>query len=151
MTTSPEDTRRLAGELLRVLPARAVIALHGDLGSGKTCFVQGLALALGVEVPVTSPTFTVINEYPGAKPLYHIDLYRLHDPDEVLALGFEDYLESEGITAIEWPDRAGDLLPPGTVHVRLTALEEPDAREVSICVPAGTAGKTNADGGNAEH
>jgi tRNA threonylcarbamoyladenosine biosynthesis protein TsaE len=132
-TTGPEATWRLAGELLERLPAgRAVIALQGDLGSGKTCFVQGLALALGIRVPVTSPTFTVINEYPGARPLYHIDLYRLHGPDEVLALGFEDYLESDGITAVEWPERAGDLLPPDTVHVHLTALAQPDERLISI-------------------
>ncbi len=139
VTTGPEETWQLAGELLRHLPPRqAVIALHGDLGSGKTCFVQGLALALGIRVPVTSPTFTVINEYPGGRPLYHIDLYRLHGPDEVLALGFEDYIESEGITAVEWPERAGDLLPPNTVQVHLTNLDRPDERLIVIRIPSGT-------------
>ena len=144
MTNSPEETWDVAGKLLDVLSRRAVVALHGELGSGKTCFVQGLALALGIRVPVTSPTFTVINEYRGTRPLYHIDLYRLHDPDEVLALGFEDYLESEGITAIEWPERAGDLLPASAVHVCIEALEQPDERRMTILVPPPTSASASS-------
>jgi tRNA threonylcarbamoyladenosine biosynthesis protein TsaE len=118
VSRSPEETHRLAAELLQAHPGHTVIALHGDLGSGKTCFVQGLAEAIGVTEPVTSPTFTLVNEYRGERLLTHIDLYRLTDPDEALAMGLEELLESDGITAIEWAERAGDLLPPETLHLR---------------------------------
>ena len=128
----PEETRSIAAVLVDKLPDRSVIALYGELGSGKTCFVQGLASALGITQPVTSPTFTIINEFRGARPLYHIDLYRLSGPDEILALGFDDYLEADGVTAIEWAERAGDLLPPVTVHVELAALAQPNERSILI-------------------
>lgn len=128
----PEETRSIAAFLADELPDRSVVALYGELGSGKTCFVQGLASALGITQPVTSPTFTIINEFRGARPLYHIDLYRLSGPDEILALGFDDYLEAGGVTAIEWAERAGDLLPPETVHVKLAALAQPNERSILI-------------------
>jgi tRNA threonylcarbamoyladenosine biosynthesis protein TsaE len=137
VTRSPAETRRLAARLCRRLPARAVVALHGDLGSGKTCFVQGLAEALGIKAAVTSPTFTLVNEYRGDRPLVHIDLYRLSHPDEVLALGFEEYLLSDGITAVEWPDRAGDLLPADAWHVTLSPTAHPRHRRVTIRMGAG--------------
>jgi tRNA threonylcarbamoyladenosine biosynthesis protein TsaE len=115
---SPADTWKLAARLLADLPERSVLALHGDLGSGKTCFVQGLAHHLGIPRPITSPTFTVVNEYrEGKRPLFHFDLYRLATPDDVLMLGFEEYLEVPGIMAIEWPERAAGLLPAHTLHL----------------------------------
>ncbi len=120
---SPAETRDIARRLVASLPRRGtVIALHGDLGSGKTCFVDGLAKAMGHDRPVTSPTFIIINEYRGQYPLYHIDLYRLDDPDQVLALGLEEYFERAGITAIEWAERAGDLLPAETIHVHIDPI-----------------------------
>lgn len=120
-TTSPEETRRLAAEWAPLFGDRAVIALHGDLGAGKTCFVQGLAAALGVGQDVTSPTYTLIQEYPGgSRPLYHIDLYRLRGPDDALHMGIEDYLPPpRGLTALEWPSRAGDLLPSDAFHLTI--------------------------------
>lgn len=108
------------------------MALHGDLGSGKTCFVQGLAESLGVTTPVTSPTFTIACEYPGAVPLYHVDLYRLDGADEALRAGLDEYLQGDGITVIEWAERAAALLPADTIHVRFTAGEAPDERLIEI-------------------
>ena len=116
---SEAETRALAARLGNELSPGSVIAMHGQLGAGKTCFVTGLARALGVTQPVTSPTFTVINEYAARLPLYHMDLYRIGDPDELWALGFDDYLSPDGITVIEWPERAGDLLPPQTINVQI--------------------------------
>lgn len=132
VSRSPEDTWELAGALIDQLPGRAVIAMHGELGAGKTCFVQGLGIALGVDQPVTSPTFTIVNEYRGTRPLYHIDLYRLSGPDEVLALGFDEYLNADGITVIEWAERAAELLPPDTIHIELTVLPSPDSRRIVL-------------------
>ncbi|NQU39851.1 MAG: tRNA (adenosine(37)-N6)-threonylcarbamoyltransferase complex ATPase subunit type 1 TsaE [Lentisphaerae bacterium] len=129
---SPDDTHRLAADLLERLPPRAVIALYGDLGSGKTCFVQGLAMAMGITEPVTSPTFTLVNEYMGTMPLTHIDLYRLSQPDEALAMGIEELLESDGITAIEWAERAEGLFPAHTLHLRFRTPPDGNSRIITI-------------------
>lgn len=131
-TTSPEETYRLAAELLQTLRPGTVLALHGELGAGKTCFVQGLAQAMGVKRAVGSPTFTLINEYPGPLPLYHIDLYRIGGVNEALGLGLEEYLEADGITAIEWAERVAELLPPSTIHIRLVAGVKPEERTITI-------------------
>lgn len=132
ISRTPEETRRTAAELIRTMPEITVVALKGELGSGKTCFVQGMAEALNIEIPVTSPTFTLINEYAGMRPLYHFDLYRISNPDELLSLGFEDYLASEGIVAIEWPEKAAGLLPPETIYVDLKTLDQPGERSILI-------------------
>lgn len=116
---SPEDTHRIAAELLDSHPGRLVVALSGDLGTGKTVFVQGLALALGSRRPVTSPTFTLVNEYPCSTPLYHADLYRLEKPEEADSLGLEDYMEIESVVAVEWPEKAPHIFPRHTVRVDL--------------------------------
>jgi tRNA threonylcarbamoyladenosine biosynthesis protein TsaE len=90
-----------------------VLALKGDLGAGKTHFVKGVARGLGIEVEVTSPTFTLIHEYSGGGlPLYHIDLYRLDSAEEALRIGLDEYLRSDGVTAIEWADKFSELIPP---------------------------------------
>lgn len=117
ISKSPEETQALASDLAAELKPGVVLALHGDLGSGKTCFVQGLARALGVRQPVTSPTFTIVNEYCGRCPLVHMDLYRISDPDELLSIDFESYLDNEGITVIEWAERSGNWLPGNTIHI----------------------------------
>ena len=132
VTASPDETAELAARLLRELPARRVLALHGDLGSGKTCFVQGLALALGITDYVTSPTFTIVREYAGPRPLVHIDLYRIRSPDELLNLGFEEYLEGPALLAIEWAERAGDLLPADTLHLTFTVEPAPERRRITL-------------------
>ena len=129
LSRSPEETHAFAAELAEELAPNTVIALEGDLGAGKTCFVQGLALGLGIDEPVTSPSYTLVNEYRGGRlPLFHIDLYRLGGPEEVLGLGLEEYFEAGGVTAVEWPSRAGDLLPPDLLCVRLEHAGENERR-----------------------
>lgn len=131
-TNSPEETWELAAELANELGAGTVIALHGDLGAGKTCFIQGLAAALGIDEPITSPTYTLIGEYEGRLPLHHIDLYRLSGPAEALGLGLEEYFDANGITAIEWAERAEGLLPPDLLHIRIAADEHTGTRTFQI-------------------
>lgn len=132
VTRAPEETRDTARALAAGLPAGSVIALIGDLGAGKTCFVQGLASELGVTQPVTSPTFTLVQEYAGHRPLYHLDLYRIGDPAEVLDLGFEDMLEGLGLTVVEWADRAPHLFPDRTWTVCLSHGASESERRVTI-------------------
>ncbi|MDO8461859.1 MAG: tRNA (adenosine(37)-N6)-threonylcarbamoyltransferase complex ATPase subunit type 1 TsaE [Deltaproteobacteria bacterium] len=104
---SPEETRKIARELAPKLKPGTILGLKGDLGSGKTTFVQGLAEGLGISKKyyVNSPTFTLLNEYEGEVPLYHFDLYRLESPNELKNLGWEEYWEGKGISVIEWPER----------------------------------------------
>lgn len=98
-----------------------VITLAGDLGAGKTTLTQ--AIGKGLAVPetcyITSPTFSLLHEYPGRLPLYHLDLYRLHDAEEIMELGFEDYLYGEGVCVLEWPDRLGELMPDHRLQITL--------------------------------
>lgn len=112
---------RMAGELKR----GTVLALHGELGAGKTALVKGFARGLGITQEVTSPTFTLIHEYRGGRlPLYHVDLYRLESPEQALGIGLEDYLPGDGVTVIEWPERLRDLLPANTWHLFLKVVDE---------------------------
>jgi len=117
ITQSPEETRQFAADLAKKLKPGAVLALHGDLGSGKTCFVQGLAEALGVKTVVNSPTFAIVNEYHGRCRLYHVDLYRINSGAEAEALGMDDFMEGDGITTIEWPEVIFPLLPKSAIHI----------------------------------
>lgn len=131
---SVEETWRVAAEVAQSLAPGAVVALHGDLGAGKTTFVQGLAFALGVTRPVTSPTFTVSTEYrTGAFLFVHMDLYRLFGPDDLLTIGYPEYLETGAVVAVEWPERAGDLIPADAWHVRFSLTDEPETRLIEIC------------------
>ena len=131
-TSSPEETGALAGRLLRKLSRRCVLGLTGPLGSGKSVFVRGLARELQIPLPaVTSPTFTIINEYEASRPLIHIDLYRLEEDRDIAELGLEEYFEGPGIVAIEWADRAAALLPADTVSVTFKRLSD---KERHICV-----------------
>jgi tRNA threonylcarbamoyladenosine biosynthesis protein TsaE len=132
ITRNPAETMELAAEVARELEDHAILALRGDMGSGKTCFVRGLAFALGIECTVNSPTFTIVNEYRGHRLLYHVDLYRLTSPEDVLAFGFEELLETRAIIAIEWAENARDLIPDGTIDISLKCLEAPDEREIII-------------------
>jgi len=133
ISSSPDQTQDIAAEFLGRLPGKAVLALHGELGSGKTCFVRGLARALDVSQPVTSPTYTIVNEYRGRRPLYHVDLYRINDPDELFGLGFEEYIDApEGLTAVEWAERGGDLVPEDAVHIQFETGESPDERVITV-------------------
>lgn len=124
ITRSPEETRKLAAVLAKKLHPGSVVALHGDLGSGKTCFAQGLAEALGVRAIVNSPTFTIVNEYAGTYPFRHVDLYRVKSANEADSLGLENIADAAGITVIEWPEVFSALLPPSTVHVYFEFVDE---------------------------
>jgi tRNA threonylcarbamoyladenosine biosynthesis protein TsaE len=117
-SSGPEETAAIALRVAAELSSGDVIALIGPLGAGKTVFVKGLAKALGLsEDDATSPTFTLINEYEGSIPLYHVDLYRLNRPEEIEELGLHEYFDGPGIVAVEWAERASRLLPPGTLTV----------------------------------
>jgi len=133
ITHSPRETRELAARLARHLAPGDVVALHGELGSGKTEFVHGLAR--GLEVPdreaVASPSFTLIHEYPGRVPLIHLDLYRLEDLPPDLLPDLEEYLASPGVVAVEWAARLGPLLPPDHLEVRLAIAGDHD-RELTF-------------------
>jgi tRNA threonylcarbamoyladenosine biosynthesis protein TsaE len=127
------DTVRLGAVLADVLPPGTVLGLIGTLGAGKTRLVQAVAAALGVPPgSVTSPTFVLVNEYTGGRlPVYHFDTYRLKDEDEFLALGPEEYFESEGITFVEWADRIAELLPEERLEITLEVTGETE-RRISI-------------------
>ena len=123
-TENAAETKSLGEKIGKKLRAGEVIALIGELGAGKTCLTQGLALGLGINPReyVTSPSFTLINEYRGRLPLYHIDIFRLKDREEVEELGYEEYLYGEGVTVIEWAGKAEGLLPEEYLRIELIHL-----------------------------
>ena len=110
-TNSPEETEQLGQALGKLLPAGAVLAYEGDLGAGKTAFTRGLARGLGATEPVTSPTYTIVNEYlSGRLPLFHFDMYRLSSADDLFDIGWEDYLDRNGICAVEWSENVREAM-----------------------------------------
>jgi tRNA threonylcarbamoyladenosine biosynthesis protein TsaE len=132
ITSSPERTWQIGEALGADLNPGDTICLYGDLGSGKTNFAFGIAKGLGVrEHYITSPTFTFVNEYQGRIPFYHIDLYRLKEPGELENIGFEEYIDSDGATVIEWADKAGDELPGECLSVYLAHVDE-KSREIGF-------------------
>jgi tRNA threonylcarbamoyladenosine biosynthesis protein TsaE len=118
-TASAEETRALAGELAAALPPDSTLALHGNLGVGKTTFVQGLARGLGITDTVTSPTFNIFTLHRGPTNLLHLDAYRLEQAREVEDLLLSDFMVSPWCLAVEWPDKIAEWLPPGTLHLEL--------------------------------
>ena len=111
LTNSPEETEKVGCALGKILPPGTVIAYRGDLGAGKTAFTRGLARGLGYLEPVTSPTYTIVNEYLGGRlPLFHFDMYRLTSSDDLWDIGWEDYLDRGGICAVEWSENVADAL-----------------------------------------
>lgn len=117
---TPEDTEALGKRLADLLKPGSVVALIGPLGAGKTALTQAVARGLGVTERLSSPTFTVVQEYrSGRIPLYHFDVYRVNDPDDLFELGFEEYLHGDGACFIEWADLVEDMLPEDTIHIRL--------------------------------
>ncbi len=127
------QTLELGIQLGRLLKQPALILLQGDLGAGKSVLARGIARGLGVDpqVPITSPTFTLMNHYPALLDLYHFDLYRLSDPDELLEVGFDDYAFGTGVTLVEWPERLADDKIPG-LWVEIEHLQE-DTRMLHFC------------------
>ena len=111
ITNSPEETEAVGAALGKILTPGTVIAYRGDLGAGKTAFTRGLARGLGVKESVTSPTYTIVNEYlSGSMPLFHFDMYRLGSEDELFDIGWEDYLERDGVCAVEWSENVADAM-----------------------------------------
>lgn len=126
LSKSPEDTFQLGQHIGSHLTTGQVILLYGDLGSGKTVLVQGLAkgLAVPADYYITSPSYTLINEYPGNQPLFHIDLYRLETVDDIEALGIFDLMDETNVVAIEWAERMADELPPEHLVIRFETVND---------------------------
>ena len=130
-TNSPVETEKIGEKLAAVLPAGTVIAYRGDLGAGKTALTRGLARGLGYDEPVTSPTYTIVNEYLGGRlPLFHFDMYRLHSSDDLWDIGWDDYLERGGICAVEWSENVADALE-APILITIEKLGE-DCRRITI-------------------
>ena len=127
------ETEELGAKLAKYLHAGSVIAYLGDLGAGKTAFTRGLARGLGCAGRVTSPTFTIVNEYEGTLPLFHFDMYRLGDADELFDIGWDDYLSRGGVCAVEWSERITEEIPSDAVIVTICRCEEnEDWRRITI-------------------
>ena len=141
ITHSAAETEALGAKLAAVLQPGDVIAYLGDLGAGKTAFTRGLARGLGIVEAVTSPTYTLVNEYlDGRLPLFHFDMYRLRDADELFDLGWEDYLARQGVCAVEWSENVWEALEnPITVQIR-TDAEDEALRRITI-----TGGRSDAN------
>ena len=136
---SEEETKIIARDFAKKIPAASVVALHGDLGAGKTSFSAGVLAALGAVGPFQSPTFVIMHRYDLATPsaqgirrVYHIDAYRIDDPDDLVRLGFEEWIsDPEGLVLIEWPERLGDLIPDDAIRVAFEWVSETE-REIRI-------------------
>lgn len=121
-SANPEETLKIGRILGSLLQPGDVVCLIGDLGSGKTVIAQGIALGQGCEEGARSPTFALVHEYPGRCPIYHIDLYRLERPEEILELGWEEYLYGRGISVIEWAEKAEGLLPEERLTIQIESI-----------------------------
>ena len=134
LTHAPEETEALGEKLAAVLQAGDVIAYYGDLGAGKTAFTRGLARGLGITEPVTSPTYTIVNEYlSGNMPLFHFDMYRLDSADDLFDIGWEDYLQRGGVCAVEWSENVEDALDDA-IRVVIRRISD---EEREICIEGG--------------
>lgn len=133
ITNSPEETTRLGMQLGLLLKAGDIVCLQGELGAGKTCFAKGVAQGLGIEDPVTSPTFTLVNEYHGTLTLYHLDVYRLNGPGEMDDLGYEEYFYGDGVALVEWAERVRDVLPAERLEIFINRGTESEVcREIKM-------------------
>lgn len=132
ITHSAAETEELGARLAQRLRPSMVLAFTGDLGAGKTAFVSGLARGLGIRDRVTSPTFTIVNEYEGGRlPLFHFDLYRLSGADELFDIGWDDYLVRGGVCAVEWSENAPEAME-GSVRVEITRGEDDGSRRINV-------------------
>jgi len=130
---SAKETEQIGSALAGILKPGEVVGLYGPVGAGKTCLVRGLAAGFECQQPVKSPSFSLINEYPGSTPLIHLDLYRLASDAAIEDLGWSDYLETGAVMVIEWAERIKNLLPERTVDIYLSILDE-NSRELEIFV-----------------
>ncbi len=131
ISTSAEETRRIGRELVQRLRPGDCLALIGELGAGKTTLVQGIAEGLAIKESVISPSFVLVREYQGRIPLYHFDAYRVRSPQELLEIGLDDYVLSEGIVAIEWGDKVKKFLP-SCIEIKIEIVAE-GHRRIKIC------------------
>lgn len=133
LSHSPEDTEDIGARLAEQLEPGAVVAFTGDLGAGKTAFTRGLARGLGIPDRITSPTFTIVNEYEGGRlPLFHFDMYRLCSADELFDIGWEDYLRRGGVCAVEWSENIADALEEDAVRVDIRRGASDQERVITI-------------------
>ena len=131
ITNSPEETEAVGAALGKILQPGTILAYRGDLGAGKTAFTRGLARGLGYCEPVTSPTYTIVNEYLGGRlPLFHFDMYRLASSDDLWDIGWEDYLERGGICAVEWSENVDDAME-NAVYITIHKTGE-ETRRIEI-------------------
>jgi len=131
-TKSELETEALGEELSKYVRPGMVLALYGGLGAGKTALIRGLASGMGLGARVTSPTFTIVNEYRGKPPLYHFDMYRLQSSDELFEIGWEDYLASGGVLAVEWSENVDDAFDGSVVRIRVERGEGEFERRFDI-------------------
>jgi len=127
-TNSVNETESVGEAFARSLEAGAVVAMYGDLGAGKTAFVRGMARGLGSDARVTSPTFTIVNEYPGRLPLFHFDMYRLSSSDELFDIGWDDYLSRDGVCVVEWSENVSGAFDGSETEIRIERLDETSRR-----------------------
>lgn len=133
LSHSTQETEAIGEELAQKLRGGDVLAFTGSLGMGKTAFTRGLARGLGCRGRVTSPTFTIVNEYEGRTPLFHFDMYRLGSSDELFDIGWDDYLARGGVYAVEWSERVSDALPEDTIFVDIARTDEhEDWRTITV-------------------
>ncbi len=131
-TKSEQETEALGEKLAGQLKPGAVIAYYGDLGAGKTAFTRGLGRGLGIEDRITSPTYNIVNEYPGIIPLFHFDMYRLQSSEDLFDIGWEDYLQRGGVIAVEWSERVEDVLEDVlTIEIRKDSAN-PEGRIITV-------------------
>jgi tRNA threonylcarbamoyladenosine biosynthesis protein TsaE len=130
-TTRADETEAAGERLAAALGPGDVVALVGELGAGKTCFIQGLVRGLGATTRATSPTFVLINQYRGRVPIYHVDAYRTQSLVEIMELGVAELLGGDGVTVVEWADKLLPLLPPGTIEVRIAGVGD-EPRTITI-------------------
>lgn len=131
-TYSVKETSELGQRLGQLLRAGDVVAIDGGLGSGKTVLVKGMAIGLGIAEEVTSPTFTIVNEYYGRIPLYHFDVYRLENPQQLYDIGYEEYFFDQGVTVIEWAQLIRDLLPKQYLQISINVGANENQRIIDI-------------------
>lgn len=138
LTRSVFETEREGEKLGVALRPGDIVALYGGLGVGKTAFTRGLALGLGIEKDITSPTFTIVNEYAGGRiPLFHFDMYRLDSENELFDIGWDDYLERNGVIVVEWSEKIISALPHSTIIVRIQNLSSENVNERRIIIEGG--------------
>ena len=140
ITSSEAETEKVGRELAPCLSPGVVVAMFGELGAGKTAFIRGMAQGLGLYARVSSPTFTIVNEYLGDIPLFHFDMYRLKSSEELFEIGWEDYLERGGVCAVEWSENVADAFSPEAVRVHIVKLDE-NTRRIEISCPGEEGGE----------